>query len=129
MGAYGGGEVTLLADENVHRLIVAHLLRDGHEVVHVADLAPSISDEEVLALAVEREALLITNDRDFGELVFVGASRHAGVLLLRLAELPPPFEVVRGEIVEEQEVFHLRNLAWVSDYIEPVGSGRMSSQP
>jgi len=39
-------------------------------------------------LLVAREALLITNDLDFGELVYVGGMRHAGVLLLRLGPAP-----------------------------------------
>lgn len=78
----------VLADENVHRLIARRLTADGHDVAHVADLAPSITDVEVLALAVGREALVITNDLDFGELIYRGGSRHAGVLLLRLGEMP-----------------------------------------
>lgn len=49
----------LLADEDLHRKIVERLEEAGHEVTHIADLAPSITDHEVLALAVERNALLI----------------------------------------------------------------------
>lgn len=78
----------VLADENVHRGIVARLVAEGHEVVHVGDLSPSITDDDVLALAVSRRALLVTNDTDFGELVFARGARHAGVLLLRLGALP-----------------------------------------
>lgn len=77
----------LLADENLHRKIVERLEEAGHEVTHIADLAPSITDHEVLALAVERHALLITNDLDFGELVYGRGARHAGVLLLRLENM------------------------------------------
>jgi len=58
--------VIVLADENLHRSIVDRLLADGHDVAHIGDLAPSITDGEVLALAVERKALLVTNDLDFG---------------------------------------------------------------
>lgn len=78
----------VLADENVHRGIAHRIAQAGHEVVHIGVLAPSIADAEVLALAVSRRALLITNDTDFGELVFVGGARHAGVLLLRLDDVP-----------------------------------------
>jgi predicted nuclease of predicted toxin-antitoxin system len=80
--------VIILADENLHRGISQRLAADGHDVAQVSDLAPSIADPEVLALAVERSALLVTNDLDFGELVYRGRSRHTGVLLLRLAEMP-----------------------------------------
>ncbi len=80
--------MNVLADEKVHRAITTRLEGEGHDVAHIGDLAPSISDDEVLALAVERESLLITNDLDFGELVYATGARHAGVLLLRLGAMP-----------------------------------------
>jgi predicted nuclease of predicted toxin-antitoxin system len=78
----------VLADENLHRGIAHRLLEAGHVVEHIGDLAPSVTDDQVLAMAVARRALLITNDTDFGELVFTRGARHAGVLLLRLDDLP-----------------------------------------
>jgi len=56
----------------------------GHEVTYVAELAPGIADEAVLALARERNAVLVTADKDFGELVFARNLPHAGVILIRL---------------------------------------------
>jgi len=82
--------VIVLADENVHTLISDRLAADGHEVAHIFDLARGITDDEVLALAVARQALLITNDLDFGELVYRRGSRHTGVLLIRLGAMPYP---------------------------------------
>jgi len=79
--------LNIVADENLHRGIADRLATDGHDVVHVGDLSPAITDIEVLRLTVEREALMITNDLDFGELVFRGAASHAGVLLVRLADM------------------------------------------
>jgi predicted nuclease of predicted toxin-antitoxin system len=61
--------VRLLADENLHPRIAARLAADGHDLAHVSDIAPSLSDREVLALAVAQDALLVTNDLDFGTLV------------------------------------------------------------
>lgn len=75
----------LLADESVDRAVVERLRQDGHEVVYVAEVAPSISDDEVLLRA--QAALLVTADKDFGELVFRQHRVHAGVMLLRLAGL------------------------------------------
>lgn len=46
------------------------LRHDGHDVLYVAKLSPSITDEEVLQQANDRGALLVTADKDFGELVF-----------------------------------------------------------
>lgn len=79
--------MNLLADEGVDRAVVERLRRDGHEVVYVAELSQSIPDEEVLRQANARNALLITADRDFGDLVFRQRLVHSGVILLRLSGL------------------------------------------
>jgi predicted nuclease of predicted toxin-antitoxin system len=66
---------------------VAAWLRDqGHEVFSVHDEAPGLADSQVLQKAAEEGWLLITNDRDFGELVFREQRRHHGVILLRLQD-------------------------------------------
>jgi hypothetical protein len=62
--------MNLLADESVEALIVDRLRKEGHGLVYVAELAPGVSDEIVLNRANEGNALLITADKDFGELVY-----------------------------------------------------------
>ena len=76
--------MNLLADESVDRSIVERLRSDGHQVEYVAELSPGISDEEVLRQANDRGVVLVTADKDFGELVFRYGLTHPGVLLLRL---------------------------------------------
>src|SRR5260370_35920338 len=78
----------LLADESVDRPIVERLRQDGHDTTYVAELAPSISDDDVLREANSRTALLLTEDKDFGELVFRLGRVHPGIVLIRLAGLP-----------------------------------------
>jgi predicted nuclease of predicted toxin-antitoxin system len=90
--------VNLVANEGVDRPVVERLRQDGHDVVYVADLSPSITDEEVLQQANARGAVLLTADKDFGELVFRQALVHSGVVLLRLAGLA---NVTKAEIVAE----------------------------
>ena len=80
--------MNLLADESVDRPIVDRLRQQGHDVVYVAELSPSMSDDQVLQYANERDAVLVTADKDFGELVFRLGKAHRGVVLLRLAGLP-----------------------------------------
>ena len=48
---------------------------------------PGATDEEVLSLANERDAILVTFDRDFGVLVFQQHLTHAGVIYVRLSAL------------------------------------------
>ncbi len=80
--------MNLLADESVDRPIVERLRDNGYEVVYVAEQSPSISDNEVLQMANDSHALLITADKDFGELVFRERRLHTSVVLIRLAGFP-----------------------------------------
>ena len=79
--------MNLLADESVDKLIVDRLRTDGHTVSYIAELAPGIGDDTVLRQANQSGSLLITSDKDFGELVFRMGRVHAGVVLIRLAGL------------------------------------------
>ncbi|HEX5228518.1 MAG TPA: DUF5615 family PIN-like protein [Bryobacteraceae bacterium] len=81
--------MNIVADENVDKQIVDRLRRDGHNVTWVAELEPGINDNAVLLRSRNLSAILITADKDFGELVFRQHLHHSGVLLLRLAGLKP----------------------------------------
>jgi hypothetical protein len=62
--------MNLVADEGIDREIVDRLRQGGHRVSYVAEMEPGLSDDEVLTLASREASLLLTSDRDFGELVF-----------------------------------------------------------
>lgn len=79
--------MNLLADESVDKSIVDRLRKDGHSVLYIGELTPSIDDAAVLHQANQNGSLLLTSDKDFGELVFRMGQVHAGVVLLRLAGL------------------------------------------
>ena len=75
--------MNLFADESVDGPVVERLRQDRHDVVYVAELAPSITDDAVLREANGRGAVLVTADKDFGELVFRQGAIHSGVVLHR----------------------------------------------
>jgi predicted nuclease of predicted toxin-antitoxin system len=77
----------LLADESVDGPVVARLRSDGHDVAWVAEDAPGEADAAVLARAYGEGIVLVTSDKDFGELVYRQRLPHAGVMLLRLSGL------------------------------------------
>ena len=77
----------ILADESVDGGIVQRLRRDGHDVRYVAEMSPGIMDEEVLILASDESTLLLTADKDFGELIFRQGYVKRGIVLYRLAGL------------------------------------------
>ncbi len=76
--------MNLLADESIESAIVAKLRLDGHSVIYISELSPSITDDQVLEEANKNNAILITSDKDFGDLVFRQRKVHAGVVLIRL---------------------------------------------
>ena len=96
--------------------VVERLRQDSHDVVYVAELAPSITDDEVLREANGRSAVLVTADKDFGELVFRQRVIHAGVVLLRLAGLA---NTTKGEIVAEVCRFRATELIGSFTVISP----------
>jgi predicted nuclease of predicted toxin-antitoxin system len=64
---------------------VARFLRDKNfEVFSVFDEARGMTDDEVLTKAFVENWILITNDKDFGEMIFRQRRRHHGVIFLRL---------------------------------------------
>jgi predicted nuclease of predicted toxin-antitoxin system len=81
--------VNFLADESIDRQIVDRLRQDGHAVRYVAEMEPGISDDIVLDLAHQEADVLLTADKDFGELVFRQGRLTSGILLVRLAGLSP----------------------------------------
>jgi predicted nuclease of predicted toxin-antitoxin system len=79
--------VRLLADEGVDQQIVDALRAAGHDVLYAAESSPSNADDALLRMASAEARILITPDRDFGELVYRRKMATRGVLLLRLAGL------------------------------------------
>jgi predicted nuclease of predicted toxin-antitoxin system len=74
-----------LANENFPGDAVIVLQAAGHDVVWARTAAPGAKDEDVLAWAVRDDRVLLTFDKDFGELAWrSGLSPHCGIVLFRL---------------------------------------------
>jgi predicted nuclease of predicted toxin-antitoxin system len=71
----------LVCDANIGSIIANALTAAGHDVVRATTVAPHAADTVILSLAVNDDRILITCDRDFGELVF-------------LHGLPPPSAII-----------------------------------
>ena len=70
--------MSIVADESVDSGIVKKLRQKGISVFSVAEKCWGIKDTEVLKIAFERDNLLITEDKDFGELAFRMNFQHRG---------------------------------------------------
>jgi predicted nuclease of predicted toxin-antitoxin system len=88
--------MNLVADESVAHPIIERLRADGHTVVSIREISRGDSDQEVLHQSLRTDSPLLTEDKDFGELVYRMAADHAGVVLIRLNSLP---RAARAEIV------------------------------
>jgi predicted nuclease of predicted toxin-antitoxin system len=116
--------VRLLADEGVDARVVARLRDDGHDVAYVAELAPGTADDAVLELANAEARVLLTTDKDFGELVFRLRRLPLGVLLLRLVGLG---HEARAEIVSQAIAAHGEQMTGAFAVVSP-GAVRIRAQ-
>jgi predicted nuclease of predicted toxin-antitoxin system len=75
------------ADENVARPIVQWLRQSGHDVLYAAETGPGREDAVWLHEAEQSERLIVTADKDFGELIFRDRLNSHGVVLMRMHRL------------------------------------------
>jgi predicted nuclease of predicted toxin-antitoxin system len=79
-----------LANENFPRGAVIALEKAGHDILWMRNAAPGASDANVLARAVREQRILLTFDKDFGELARgSGIPRTCGIVLFRMSLAGP----------------------------------------
>jgi predicted nuclease of predicted toxin-antitoxin system len=76
--------VRWLIDECVDANLATLLHESGHDVVYMYEIAPREADTEVMNRAERETRLLLTEDKDFGDLVFRQARQVPGIVLLRI---------------------------------------------
>ena len=75
----------LLANENFPLDAVEALRENGHDVAWISEDARGSKDDQVLARAQEADRILVTFDKDFGELAFRSKlSSEGGIILFRI---------------------------------------------
>lgn len=99
----------ILTDENLDGRIVRALRADGWSVESVSVIARSIPDGEVLKLAEQLGAVLITEDKDFGEWVFKENVRTVGIVFLRYTN--PEVLLIAARVVDLLRTVPLNELS------------------
>ena len=95
--------MNFLADECCDALLVAGLRRDGHDVLCVVESAPGIDDETVLKMASDQDRILLTEDKEFGELVVRLGYPAYSIVLLRMNPADNDAKLSRlREVLEKQ---------------------------
>ena len=72
-----------LADECCDKGVIRTLRTNGYDVLSVSDISPRAGDLDVIRLAVHEKRILLTEDKDFGQLVFAHGQETVGVIFLR----------------------------------------------
>jgi len=96
----------LLADENIPASVVRVLARDGHDIAWIRSEAPGISDGEVMRLAHQQNRIILTYDKDFGELAVRDTICPCrGIILLRIPQKNPDWVAgyIREVILSRQD--------------------------
>ena len=73
-----------LADESCHDAVIKAYRDAGHDVLSIRETRPGTPDTDVLFESADSGRILLTEDKDFGELIFVAGQRTCGVILFRL---------------------------------------------
>ena len=75
-----------LADENLEYPVITFLKDNNLDIVAVRDIMKGATDTEIIEYAFNNRLLIITSDKDFGELTFRLQRPNFGIILLRLSE-------------------------------------------
>ncbi len=75
-----------IADENLGIEVPKYLQSLGIDIIAVVEVAAGEADPNILSLANNQKRILVTLDKDFGELVFKEGLAHFGVILFRLKD-------------------------------------------
>jgi predicted nuclease of predicted toxin-antitoxin system len=114
-----------LADESCDFAAVHALRAAGHDVAAVSDVARGAEDTVVIELARSERRVLLTEDKDFGQLVFAAARQSSGVVLLRW---PVSARSSLGVALVEFAASHGDSLTGAFAVVEP-GRARVSRSP
>ncbi|HDR51420.1 MAG TPA: hypothetical protein ENN90_07340 [Mariniphaga anaerophila] len=75
-----------LADENLEYSIISFLRERDIDVIAVRDILKGVPDAEIINYAFQNNLIIITSDKDFGELTFRLRKPNHGIVLMRIAE-------------------------------------------
>jgi predicted nuclease of predicted toxin-antitoxin system len=96
-----------LADECCDAALVEALRVDGHDVLYTTESLRGVTDEKLLARAFTERRILLTEDKDFGELVYrLGRQTH-GIVLLRFDVAGRDLKIPRLRRLLRQEIERL----------------------
>jgi len=96
--------VRLLTDENVHPQVATFLRNQGCDVFDVKEERQAGAAAEALLRRAETEGrIVVTHDRDFGQLLVARGELHVGILYLRPGHIDPAFTIETLRVLSEYD--------------------------
>ena len=92
----------IIADESLNFEFVSFLRDNNFEIFSIAEKHPSVSDETILEMSLTSPAIIITEDKDFGELIFKNKKDFSAVILLR-------YNVSEEQLIQKSLLSLLKN--------------------
>ena len=90
----------IIADENIFDVIIQALESEGYDVLSIKNSSfRGLSDFDIVGLSINPPKIIITEDKDFGDIVFLENKKVTGVILLRYKAFERP------EIIKELILF------------------------
>lgn len=93
-----------LVDECTGKRFSNLLKKEGYDVLFAGDIVPSVSDEEILNWCAKENRILITDDKDFGELVFRMGRSVKSIILLRISVNPEKRIIAIKKLLNNHDV-------------------------
>jgi predicted nuclease of predicted toxin-antitoxin system len=94
----------IIADENVERYWIEWLRELGFEVFSIQENHSGVSNREVIEIAAALQGILLTEDKDFGELVFAYGYKEVAIVFLRYDQ--PKYETVQSQLLKAISTWH-----------------------
>lgn len=101
--------IKFITDLGVGRKVENFLKSTGYDVTSVRDINPQMTDFSILELAVSERRIVVTMDKDFGELVYNSGYKHHGILLLRLENMNGKEKTEIVQFIIQKYSVELRN--------------------
>lgn len=76
--------MNVIVDECCPPSVAEGLRQDGHDVIYIAEITAGASDRSILSRGLDEKRIIVTEDRDFCELVFLNRLQTYGIVLVRI---------------------------------------------
>ena len=105
-----------IVDESSDARIASYLTSQGHDAIFVAArFGPGLADDRILSIAHSEDRIIVTDDRDFAELVYRDGLPHRGVIYFRLKDTLWDTRLARLRAILDHHAHQLDHFLVVTD--------------